>query len=49
MKEKRGNMSMSELEILENIASCLAGIRAELRGIGILLALMLFFKNMGGK
>ena len=42
-------MSMSELEVLENIASCLAGIRAELGGIGLMLALMLFFKDMGGK
>lgn len=32
-------MSVGELEVLENIASCLAGIRAELGGIGILLAL----------
>lgn len=40
---------MSELEVLGNIASCLAGIGAELGGIGLVLALMLFFKNMGGK
>ena len=40
---------MSELEVLENIASCLAGIRAELGWIGLVLALMMLFKNMGGK
>ena len=40
---------MSELEILENIASCLDGIRTELGGIGFVLVLMLFFKDMGCK
>ena len=40
---------MSEIEVLENIALCLAGIRAELGWIGTVLTLMLFFKNMGGK
>ena len=42
-------MSMSEIEVLEKIALYLAGIRAELGGIGLVLALMLFFKDMGGK
>lgn len=40
---------MSELEVLENIASALAGIKVELGGIGFALWLMLLFKNMGGK
>lgn len=40
---------MSEIEVLEKIASCLVGIKAELGGIGLALGLMLFFKNMGGK
>ena len=40
---------MSELEVLEEIASCLAGIKAELGGICFALWLMLMFKNMGGK
>lgn len=38
---------MSELEVLEKIASALAGIRTELGGISVVLVLMLFFKNMG--
>lgn len=42
-------MSISELEVLENIASYLAGIRGELGWIGFVLTMMLFFKNMGGK
>jgi len=40
---------MSEIEVLEKIASCLVGIKAELGGIGFTLLLMLLFKNMGGK
>lgn len=40
---------MSELEVLEEIASYLAGIRASLGGISFILLLMLFFKDMGGK
>lgn len=40
---------MGEIEVLEKIASCLVGIKAELGWIGFVLGLMLFFKNMGGK
>lgn len=40
---------MSEIEVLEEIASCLAGIRVSLGGISFALFLMLFFKDMGGK
>ena len=38
---------MTELEALTTIANCLIGIRAELSGIAIILALMLMFKKMG--
>ena len=40
---------MTELDVLINISNSLTRIAAELGGIGTILCLMLFFKNMGGK
>lgn len=40
---------MTEVEALEQIASLLQRIAAELGGIGVTLVLMLMFKDMGRK
>lgn len=42
-------MSMSEIEALELIAGHLSEIKASLVNIGLVLWLMLLFKNMGGR